>query len=289
LSKLRIGSITYTNTWPITHFFGKDNFDKEIEIIPQVPSQLNRQMAEGLIDIGPISSFSYAENADKYFLLPNLSVSAYGKVGSILLFTKTDLQETANKKVALSNTSATSVNLLKIILEGFFAGKPEYLMMSPKIDTMLDCADSALLIGDEAILAARQYAENKQIRIFDLGEEWLKRTNHWMTFAVWAVRREVFFEARDLLYLVYQKFLASKERSMKNNHREIINKAYTKFGGTLQFWEDYFRGLSHELNTEQIQGLKAYYQLAKDIKVLKHPPVIEIIDFDNTLLQCTVR
>jgi len=82
LSKLRIGSITYTNTWPITHFFGKDNFDKEIEIIPQVPSQLNRQMAEGLIDIGPISSFSYAENADKYFLLPNLSVSAYGKVGS---------------------------------------------------------------------------------------------------------------------------------------------------------------------------------------------------------------
>ncbi|WP_339064107.1 menaquinone biosynthesis protein [Tepidibacillus marianensis] len=190
MRKLKIGRITYTNIWPIYHFFDHTQFQDEIELISQVPSQLNAGMKSGTIDMGPISAFAYADNAEHYVLLPHLSVSSYGTVGSISLFLKKNLEEVKGSKIALTNTSATSVNLLKVILEGFLKGKPEYITMEPKLDQMMDVADGALLIGDEALVNGWQNQVSYQYQVVDLGAEWLKRTNHWMTFAVWAVQKK---------------------------------------------------------------------------------------------------
>lgn len=280
LSKLRISRITYTNVWPIFHFFDPSRFSDEIELIPQVPSQLNRQMAEGKIDIGPISSFAYAEHANDYVLLPNLSVSAYGKVGSINLFLKKDLRSAANSKIALTNTSATSVNLLKIILEGFIGGRPEYLTMEPKLDEMMKVADGALLIGDEALLACWENEHKNHYTMIDLGNEWLERTNRWMTFAVWAVRKEILDSEPELLYKVYQEFMRSK-RMGKEKVDIIIDKSISNYGGTKEFWHQYFSGLTHDFSNDQINGLEYYFKNAEKIGVLKKAPKVEVIDFNQ--------
>lgn len=286
LTKLKIGNISYTNTWPVSHFFNKEKFKEEVEFVPQVPSQLNQQMAEGRIDLGPISSFSYAEHSDEYLILPNLSVSAYGNVGSISLFLKDDLDIIKDKKIALSNTSATSVNLLKIILEGFLGGKPDYTTMPPQLNIMMETADAALLIGDEAIIAGWKNNKTKQYRMIDLGAEWLRRTNQWMTFAVWAVRMEVVQKKPGLLYRIYQEFLRSKERG-KKEIKVIITETIKRFGGSQSFWQGYFAGLSHDFDERQIRGLKHYFKLAKDINLLSSVPEIKVIDFkkltDNLL------
>jgi len=283
LSQLRIGKIPYTNTWPISHFFNPEKFNNEIEFIPQVPSQLNKHMAEGLIDIGPISSFAYAEHADKYFLLPDLSVSAYGNVGSISLFVETSIEDLKNKRIALTNTSATSINLLKIIIQEFLGGNPEYITMSPNIELMLDNADAALLIGDDALLAGLDKEISKHYKIIDLGEEWRKRTNHWMTFAVWAIRKEVLEANTELVQRVYQEFIHSKEEAKKNPD-SIIYASIEMYGGSYQFWRSYFEGLSHDFKEKQIAGLSHYFKLANKIGVLSEVPEIEVVNFEKAEL-----
>ena len=87
----------------------------------------------------------------------------------------------------LPTTSATSVNLLKIILEKFYNGKPTYEYAKPNLEHMMEHADGALLIGDDAI---KESWRNKTYMITDLGQEWAKWTGQWMSFAVWAIRKE---------------------------------------------------------------------------------------------------
>lgn len=288
MSNLRIGSISYTNTWPVSYFFDLNKFNKEVEIIPQVPSQLNKQMAEGLIDIGPISSFAYGENADKYLLLPDLSVSAYGKVGSISLFVKTDLNDIKNKKIALANTSATSVNLLKIIMQEFLGGSPSYISYNPDLEAMMEEADAALLIGDDALSANLQNEKEERFRLYDLGAEWQRLTNQWMTFAVWAVRREVVKENPELLYQVYQEFVLSKQKG-KENLGVIIEASIAKCGGTYDFWLKYFNGLSHDFAQEQSKGLLSYFKYANKIGALAKVPEIEQVDFEKISFLSSIK
>ncbi len=288
LGKIRLGKISYTNMWPVTHFFNENKFVGEVEFIEQVPNQLNKKMALGEIDIGAISSFSYAEQAEKYILLPNLSVSCFGSIGSISLFSKTDFKYLDDKKIALTNTSLTSINLLKIILEEFYEVKPEYISMNPNLDEMMEVADAALLIGDEALLAGLENERAKKYFVLDLGEEWLNRTNHWMTFAVYAIRKEILEKYPMLVYKIYKEYLLSKDLGYKN--RDIIIKTAMKsFGVTYDFWRQYFNGLSHDFNRKQIRGLELYFEMAKKIGVISKNPQIEVVDINKLMLQFSSR
>src|SRR5690554_2934833 len=83
---IRVGKINFANVWPVFYDLDLKSLGEQIKIITEVPTKLNEGMKSGDIDISPISSFSYAESFDQYMLLPDLSVSSYGKVNSIYLF-----------------------------------------------------------------------------------------------------------------------------------------------------------------------------------------------------------
>ena len=65
--------------------------DAEVEEVVGVPTELNRQLIAGELDVAPISSIEYARNADTLRLLPRLCVSSEGAVESIQLISKTPL------------------------------------------------------------------------------------------------------------------------------------------------------------------------------------------------------
>ena len=52
-----------------------------------MPTELNRMLLDGEIDIAPISSIEYARNADRFGCSPRLCVSSEGAVDSIQLVT----------------------------------------------------------------------------------------------------------------------------------------------------------------------------------------------------------
>lgn len=261
---LRIGQIKYTNTLPVYFFFDQERFEDKIDFTQQVPAQLNRAMANDEIDVGPISSFSYAEHEEKYLVLPDLSVSAKGKVRSIYLFSKKPLEQLQEARIALTNTSATSVNLLKIILEKFMNLSVTYHACNPVLDEMLKDSDAALLIGDDALVAFRTH---KQYHIYDLAEQWYRFTGNSMTFAVWAVRKAAIEQHASLLREVHASFLESKERSLHNLDK-VVDYTLTHFGGDAKSWFEYFRGLTYDFGLEQRKGLEYYFACANELGLL---------------------
>jgi len=269
---IRIGQISYTNVWPIYFHFPHDRFGSRLAWIEQVPSELNRAMLAGEVDMGAISSFAYAQSHDRYELYPDLSVSAYGNVNSILLFHKKPLAELDGCTVMLPTTSATSVNLLKIILSRFVGVRPKYVYAAPSLETMMKQADAALLIGDDAIRASWS---DHPYEVSDLGGLWHRYTGEWMTFAVWAVRRETIREHPDLVAAVHRAFMESKAAGA-SGRASIVRHAIEVVGGTPDYWHRYFLNLSHDFGPDQQRGLSLYYRYAEELGLLPGPAPLHV-------------
>lgn len=281
---LRIGQIIYTNTLPVYFFFDQGRFAKQIDFIQQVPAELNEAMARGAIDVGPISSYSYAEHVNDYFVLPGLSVSAKGRVGSIFLFSKKPIEQLDGARIALTNTSATSVNLLKILLQTFHGFTVSYESQPPVLEQMMQKFDAALLIGDEALLANRQ---NKQYHVYDLGEQWHRFTGYSMTFAVWAVRKQVIDQHSVLLKEVHEAFISSKEKTL-GDLDPLIDFVLVKYGGERAEWLTYFNGLTYDFTDKQRVGLEHYYLCAAELGLLPSPVKVSLWDTSAQQINTTL-
>jgi len=114
---LNVGHIAYLNCVPFFHYLREVGF--EGNIVKGVPAQLNAMLAEGKLDLSPSSSFEYGLHWQQYVLLPGLSISSRGPVQSVLLFSPCAIEDLEGRQVALTGESATSVNLLKILLKEF--------------------------------------------------------------------------------------------------------------------------------------------------------------------------
>lgn len=265
-SKIRIGRIDYTNVWPIFHYFHPTGLKAEIEMITAVPSCLNKAMSEGSIDIGPISAFAYGVSSHKYMLLANLSVSAYGPVNSILLFLKKPLHEALQGTIALTTSSATSINLMKIIASKFYGATPHYISMDPNLKRMMEQADAALLIGDHAIRASWY---NTTYEVIDLGELWYEWTGHWMTYAVWVIRKEALLRYSTDIGHIVRAFEESKYESVRNREL-LVQDAVQIMGGTVTYWHHYFSNLNYDFDKPQQEGLRLYFQYAYELGLIEH-------------------
>ncbi|GIP32391.1 menaquinone biosynthetic enzyme MqnA/MqnD family protein [Paenibacillus sp. J2TS4] len=278
--KVRIGRINYTNVWPIFYYFPMDRFQEEVELLLQVPTSLNKALAEGKIDMGPISSFAYGQYYKDCVLFPDLSVSAFGKVRSILLFHRKPLEQIVNGTIALPTTSASSVNLLKIIIAKFYGGQPTYSYASPSLNDMMKETDAALLIGDDAI---RADWNNPGYHVTDLGQLWKHWTGRSMTFAVWAVREQAMRNKPDVVRRIYEAFCWSKEQGLANS-ADMVRDAQSAIGGTEQYWQQYFERLTYDFGPAQWDGLRLYYQYGWELGLLEEPVSLKIWH-DNSVIQ----
>ncbi|WP_332693348.1 menaquinone biosynthesis protein [Halalkalibacter lacteus] len=265
-----IGEISYTNILPFFYHLDRDMLKRRnCRFVPQVPAQLNQEMAAGRIDVGGISSFAYAENANAFTLLPNLSVTSYGAVGSIFLFSKVPLHDLGGKKIALTLSSASSVHLLKIILEHFYSLSAFYTMMKPDLKNMLQEHDACLLIGDDAIIAKHENGDS--LFHYDLGELWYDQTGLPMTFAVFAVRNETLREHPSLVGSIYRAFLESKLQSESENYQPMIADIIKMHGGDKSFWNHYFQKLCNDFGRQEQQGLSYFFEILYKMNYIAQP------------------
>ncbi|MHA6530914.1 menaquinone biosynthetic enzyme MqnA/MqnD family protein [Paenibacillus sp. BAC0078] len=267
-----IGKISYTNSWPVFHNFDPSLLKYPAKMVSEVPAFLNKGMAEGSIHVGALSSFAYAAASDRLLLLPDLSVSADGPVRSILLFSQAPLEQISSGRIAVTNTSATSVNLLKILMEKAFGGKPEYVSAPPDLDSMMAQADACLLIGDNAIRASWQ---DQGYIVTDLGQLWKEWTGLSMTFAVWAVNREAVRAKPQAIAEIAEAFVESKRRG-QHDLAPIIREACRVIGGTAAYWDGYFRNLCYDFGERQQEGLNLYFRYAYELGLLPQEVKMEL-------------
>ncbi|MFZ3372022.1 MAG: menaquinone biosynthesis protein [Desulfitobacteriaceae bacterium] len=263
---IRIGHNPNTNMLPMFYFLPQTN--SFMERVTAEPTGHNAMLADGRIAMAPISAFSYGEHWQEYYILPNLSVSVKGRVGSLLLFSKVPLSDLQDKIVAFTDLSATTVNLTKILLHQYDRVFPHYLTMSADLTEMFVKADAALLIGDPAILAA---AKQPDCLIYDLAEEWFKYTGCTMTAAVWAFPKRLSIERPQEVKAVYNLLIDAKEQALKHME-EIIEASVNMLGGSHVYWEEYFGRFYYGMNQEYSNGLQTYFDLCYELGLLSSKP-----------------
>lgn len=265
---LRIGRIAYLNVAPYFHFLREEGFAGEI--VAGVPSELNTMLAEGTLDACPSSSFEYGLHADDYFLLPGHSISSIGPVHSVLLFTPGPLSSLSGEEIAITGESATSINLLKILLKEFCCiNDVSFKVPYGAVEPLLNEGQSALLIGDRALLAAADCPSNCQIT--DLGALWHHFTGMPFVFALWILRRAVVEKSPNEICDLAAQLHKSRQRAFANLP-DMAARLSDKTGFSVEQLEEYWRGISYDLSDGHIEGLRLYFSLCQKHGLLEKVP-----------------
>ncbi len=246
---IRLGRISYVNMAPV--FF---RLEAEVEEITGVPTELNRMLLAGELDVAPIPSVEYARNADRLRLLPRLCVSSEGAVDSIQLVSRLPLEQV--RTVAVTPESATSVVLTKVLLPD--AGHVP----------LEEEADAKLLIGDAALRSAFEDPTPHH----DLGRLWLERTGLPMVFAVWAAREPVAAAVKEL-----EDALVESVRQARAEPEQLAREASELYGYPAGFLARYFEKLRYRFGPRERAGLYTFLELAHGADELPEVPELRFV------------
>jgi chorismate dehydratase len=277
LLKPRVGHIQFLNCLPLYYGLVRNYALLDIELIKGAPTELNSLLLGGGLDISPISSIEYARNNDSLMLFPDFTVSSDGEVKSILLLSRIPIAELSGKRIALTNTSATSHVLLKLILSRSYGIAPEYVISEPNLKSMFSAADAALLIGD---IALKHYVNAEDFHLYDLGFEWKNLTGKKMVYAVWAVSRSFAQEKSELCENVFETFRKSMDYSIEHLS-EVVEYAAKWEPFSPSFLLDYFKSLRFDFGREYQEGLSLFYKMATEIGELDTVPELKFINFSS--------
>ena len=241
---IRLGRISYVNMAPVFH-----RLEYDVDEVTGVPTELNRLLLAGELDVAPISSIEYARNADRLRLLPRLCVSSEGAVDSIQLVTRMPLGRV--RSVAVTPESATSVVLTRVLLP------------SAAIVPLEEPADAKLLIGDAALKSAFEDPTPH----YDLGRLWLERTGLPMVFAVWAAPEPVVPGLPEL-----EHALVASVRMARSEPEQLAYEASRRYGYPAGFLARYFEKLRYSFGPRERAGLYTFLEMARDVGELGSVP-----------------
>ena len=153
---MKIGRIPYVNCYPVYGAIDRGVVALDAELVDGVPTNLNRRMAAGELDISVVSAVEYARDSERYLLLPDLAISCDGPVRSVMLFSKRPASELTSRNVIVSRSSMTSVALLELLFENVWHSSPRFVPGDAEIRDVIsdDSADTdaRLVIGDAALV-----------------------------------------------------------------------------------------------------------------------------------------
>jgi chorismate dehydratase len=246
---IRLGRISYVNMAPVFY-----RLDAEVQEVQGVPTDLNRRLLAGELDLAPISSIEYARHADRLRLLPRLCVSSEGAVDSIQLVSRKPLEQV--RSVAVTPESATSVVLTKVLLP-----EAEHVALGAE-------ADAKLLIGDAALKSAFEDPTPH----YDLGRMWLERTGLPMVFAVWACPEPLRGGLGDL-----EDALVASVRLARAEPETLAHEASERYGYPAGFLARYFEKLRYRFGPRERAGLMTFLELAHEAGELDEVPELRFV------------
>jgi chorismate dehydratase len=246
---IRLGRISYVNMAPVFY-----RLDADVEESTGVPTELNRRLLAGELDVAPISSIEYARNAERLRLLPRLCVSSEGAVDSIQLVSRVPLERI--RSVAITPESATSVVLTKVLV-------PDAVHVP-----LGEEADAKLLIGDAALKSAFEDPTPH----YDLGRLWQERTGLPMVFAVWACPEPL----ADGLVELEEQFVASL-RLARAEPEKLAFEAAERYGYPAGFLARYFEKLRYRFGPRERAGFTTFLELAQEAGELERVPDLRFV------------
>ena len=266
---LRIGRIAYANCTPVFSALQNSYPCDGYQFVSGVPARLNVMLAAGSIDVCPSSSYEYALHHDRYLILPQLSISCETAVGSVLLFSRVPLEELNGRTILLSSESATSVNLLRILLAKRYGFDCRYSLHTSSFDDALKNAQALLLIGDAAL---KESLHASGLHIYDLGQLWFEWTGLPFVFALWLCHRTSGVEKFDEVATLAERLVASKD-SARNNLQAIAERSddsvWMGVDRLVTYWRE---NISYDLEDRHMLGLKLFFRYCAELGLLETEP-----------------
>ena len=267
---MRIGRIPYVNCYPVYGAIDRGAVTLNGTLVTGVPSALNRQMADGGLDISVVSAVEYARDARRYLLLPDLAISCDGPVQSVMLFSRLPAEDLDGRRVIVSRSSMTSVALLEVLFENVWNARPEFIAgdaeMSDIVAFDTEAHDARLVIGDAALVlrgetrprvvdAPRASMPTYQFA-YDLGETWKTWTGLPFVFAVWVAQRTA--PVAEALG-VHASLITSRNWGLQHLD-ELAQQAAQATGVSQPVCHEYLSGLDYGLSYEHLAGLTEFFR-----------------------------
>ena len=172
----RIAASSYLNTTPLIWSFIHGSQSVQL-FTDKAPARCAEMLARDEVDAALVPVIEYQRLPD-VAIVPDVCIGSRFAVRSVVLASKLNNLKKV-KRVALDDSSRTSVALVKIIFLEFLGFEPEWETSPPDLRSMLARADAALFIGDPAMNIPRN-----QFRIFDLATLWRDYTGFGFVFAM---------------------------------------------------------------------------------------------------------
>jgi chorismate dehydratase len=252
-TSLRSSRMRYVNDLPIFGAFDAGAVAYPGTLYADVPARLNAMMRSNELDMGPISAFAYARDAEHYVLLPDLCIGARDEIVSVLLVSQTPPALLDGVKIATTRESESGRNLLRVLLERRYGVRAEFVDDDDPL-ARARAGAPAMVIGDTAIDAHFIFEPE---HVYDLGSLWRAWTGEQSITAVWVARRDIYQtrleEVRACMHALtdaYSWGRASRDR--------IVEQAQAIRPRPPGFYEQYYAKLNFTFHSAAQSGLAAF-------------------------------
>ncbi|MCS5621951.1 MAG: menaquinone biosynthesis protein [Nitrospinaceae bacterium] len=249
---LLLGIHDFINSQPLLGPLMKRASGARLEIRTDSPARLADQLSSGKLDMAMIPAIEYLKQADRFRIVPNVSISSRNKVGTVLLVSRVPLNDI--RSLALDNRSRTSIALFRILYSNVIPEGLKLTRHEPDPEKMLNHHDSALIIGDQALGISKE-----GVSIYDLSEEWFNQTGKTFVHAVIAVREGIKVENR-----IIQTLLDAKQEGLQNLDT-IVQTQANKTGHPVFLLRDYLKNkIRYDFGEEEMEGLMHFQSLCHE-------------------------
>jgi chorismate dehydratase len=238
-------------------------------------------MRRGEVDLGSISALEYGRGFRDYLLLPDLSISAKGAVGSVLLFSRVPFSRLDGRTIRVSAASASGAALVKVLMAKLFEVQPRY-QPGPLAGVPLADVAAVMAIGDEAL---RLKAAGVMPFELDLGQAWEELTGLPFVFGVWAVRRDFAEAHSEATATLHRLLLRSRDWGLASL-AELSRIAGPSFSMTPAQILAYFHQLNYSLDPEHEEGLATFFNYLYNLGELPEEPRLEYFGGERLAVSC---
>ncbi len=270
-SKARLGQINFVNCLPVVLPIAQGRVVLEnAESVFAQPAQLNAWYADGTLDLGAMSSFHYLASDNHLELVQGLSISSDGPVGSVLLFSSQELSKLNGRTVQVPKSSATSVNLMRVLLWETYGVSVELEPVdSPQMPDEQNKVVASLIFGDHALKCDHEWSKTALRK--DLGQWWRDSYGVPMVYGLWAARKEWLAQSEN--QSVYSdttaKLLESLDIGLTSMLPDVIEEAVRRTGLSRAAIESYYlRQLNFEMTSRHLDGLEIYRRLCQKLQLI---------------------
>jgi len=249
---MRVAAIRYINTLPL--IYGLE-FHPGVDLVLDTPSHCFQKLIEDEVDVALIPIVG-TQMHPEIRALKGLGIAAAHRTESVYLFATKPLDHL--QTVLADPSSLTSVLLAKVILHEKFGNDPQFLSgTTENIHDVLRLFDAALIIGDDAILTDKSDYDH-----YDLVTEWYSITGFPFVFAVWAAKRTLLEDEREVFHQAY--------RHADENWERIYQIAARMLSVDIPFLKRYYNeNLRYHLTRSDYEGLLRFLTLASDFGYLE--------------------